>query len=445
MTVHKVLGSRYELSGLLGVGGTGEIYDAWDTRLQRPVAVKLLRPEAGGKPDVRRRFEVEARAAAALSHRCIVAVYDTGEHDGRPYLVMERLRGRTLADDIARGPLPAGRVHTVLADILGALVVAHAAGILHRDIKPANVLIEENGDVKVADFGIAKSVGDDLTRTGELVGTVAYLSPDRITGHPASVVDDLYAVGIVGYEALCGRRPFAGDNILALAREITHGEPQPLADVRPDAPPGLVAVIERALSRDPSDRFGSAHEMLAMLQGPGDHRGAVTTRLRASDAVDAEPLATNSPVHEGRPRGVRLAVGLTLIGAMAVGGIAVGFGRDTGTPLEATPGTRIPGTSASAPQRVPITPDPSAPTASVGVPVSTVIETPEVPPVVPGPANTPATPPTNTGPGLSDNGSRPGNRNGNSEGNNGNNGNGNGNAGNRGNNGNGNNGNGNGG
>lgn len=136
------------------------------------------------------------------------------------------------------------------------------------DPYPANVLIAKNGEIKVADFGIAKSVGDDLTRTGELVGTVAYLSPDRITGHPASVTDDLYAVGVVGYESLCGRRPFTEDNILALARAITHDRPQPLTELRPDAHPELVAVVERAMAREPSEaRFGIVFGAIGTARG----------------------------------------------------------------------------------------------------------------------------------------------------------------------------------
>ncbi|MDJ0399149.1 serine/threonine-protein kinase [Rhodococcus rhodochrous] len=430
MTVHKVLDGRYELSGLLGVGGSGEIHDGWDTRLHRPVAVKLLGREVGSRPDVRRRFEVEARAAAALNHPRIVAVYDTGEHDGRPYIVMERLPGRTLADDIARGPLPADRVRTVLAGILEALVAAHGAGILHRDIKPANVLIAENGEIKVADFGIAKSVGDDLTHTGELVGTVAYLSPDRITGHPASVTDDLYAVGVVGYEALCGRRPFAEDNILALARAITRDRPRPLADLRPDAHPGLVAVIERAMARESSDRFRSAHEMLAALQNSDGYRAA-TTRLPAGLAVD--PTTT---VGTDRSRGVLVAAGLTLVGALTVGGLALGFGRGDSPPA-ATPETRTPGMSASTPERVPATTELPVTPESTVVPARTADETPVVPPVVPAPvapsadAGPPRSEPEsrgNSGPGNNGNGNSQGNS-GNHNGNNGN-GNGNGNSGN---------------
>ncbi|MEE2030595.1 serine/threonine-protein kinase [Rhodococcus chondri] len=427
MTVHSVLGGRYELSGLLGVGGMGEIYDGWDTRLDRPVAVKMLRREFGSKPDVRQRFEAEARAAATLTHRCIVAVHDTGEHDGRPYIVMERLPGRTLADDIARGPLPDDRVRAVLVDVLEALIAAHDAGILHRDIKPANVLITDSG-VKVSDFGIAKSVGDDLTRTGELVGTVAYLSPDRIAGRPAEVTDDLYALGIVGYEALCGRRPFAHDNILSLARVIAYEEPQPLSEARPDADPGLVAVIEQAMARDVSRRFGSARAMLAALEDrTGTYAVAAATRsLPVDDAVTTAPI----PVAAGKAgrndpsRGVVLATALTLIGAIAVGVLALAWGQSSGTPPAATTESRTPGVSASLPQRTQAS-TPEAVESTTGLD-SAVTEIPPLPAPVPVPVTTLRVDP----PGNPDNPGNSGNGNGNSgngnsgNGNSGNNGNG---------------------
>ncbi|MEU5841561.1 serine/threonine-protein kinase [Rhodococcus sp. NPDC047139] len=432
MTVHNHLGGRYELSGLLGVGATGEIYAGWDTRLHRPVAVKLLRREIGRRPDARRRFDLEARAAAVLSHPHIVTVYDTGEYDGRPYIVMERLPGRTLAHDIACGSIPVARVRTVLVAVLEALVAAHESGILHRDIKPANLLVSENGHIKVADFGIAKMGGDDLTGTGELVGTVAYLSPGRITGHPASVSDDLYALGVVGYEALCGRRPFSGDNILALARAITHEQPPPLSDLCPHAPPGLLAVIERAMARDPSDRFGSAREMLAALHA-ADDPGAATTRLSVSGVVTA-PLSTAVPARDRADRLHRalLATGTTLVGAIVVGGLVLGLGRDTASAPAVVPETRTPGTYASLPERVTVTTDASPSPEAVPVPASAPAEIPAIPPVVARPESTEPDSRGNSGNGNagSNNGNGNGNRNGNSTNGNGNNGNGNSNRGN---------------
>lgn len=247
-----------------------EVRDGWDTRLNRPVAIKLLHPALGGQADARDRFDAEARASAALNHPGIVAVHDSGEDNGIPFIVMERLPGATLADEIARGPLPQERVRAVLDNILAALTAAHGAAILHRDIKPGNILVATgDGFMKVADFGIAKTQGAAYTRTGQIVGTIAYLSPQRLAGWPASVADDLYAVGVLGYEALAGRRPFPQDNMAALASAIFQGRPPPLARIRPDVNPALIGVIERAMAPDARRRFGSAAEMRAALLGHG--------------------------------------------------------------------------------------------------------------------------------------------------------------------------------
>lgn len=263
----RLLGGRYQVKGVLGRGGMAEVYDGWDTRLDRPVAIKLLHPRFRTKPDYRERFHAEARAAAALNHPNIVGVHDLGDDHGTSFIVMERLPGATLADEIAAGPLSETRVHSVLDDILAALSAAHGAGILHRDIKPGNILVAPDGDVvKVADFGIAQTPGAPCPVTGQIVGTMAYVSPERLTGAPAAVADDIYAVGIVGYECLTGNVPFTcEDDLPALARAILLGRPSRLGLIRPDADPGLVTVIERAMSRDPRRRFTDVEAMRVTL------------------------------------------------------------------------------------------------------------------------------------------------------------------------------------
>ncbi|OCB12962.1 protein kinase [Mycolicibacterium porcinum] len=260
------LGGRYELRGVLGRGGMAEVHDGWDTRLSRPVAVKLLYPALAADEVTRRRFENEARAAAALNHPNIVAIHDSGEDHGTPYIVMERLPGPTLAEEIAAGPLSADRVRWVLSDLLGALTAAHDSGILHRDIKPGNVLITKSGAAKLADFGIAKTDGAAHTRVGMVFGTANYLSPQRITGKPASPSDDLYALGVLGYEALTRRLPFERDNPVATMRAVLEEPLTPIGVLRPDVDPALIHVLERAMSRDPAYRFASAAEMRAALQ-----------------------------------------------------------------------------------------------------------------------------------------------------------------------------------
>jgi serine/threonine-protein kinase len=244
-----------------------EVHDGWDTRLARPVAIKILHPGFGSEPDNRRRFEAEARAAAALNDAHIVAVHDSGEHNGMPFIVMERLTGESLHDKIAQGPLPQPLVRSVLGDVLAALASAHQAGILHRDIKPANILFTSSGEAKVSDFGIAKTAHASLTAAGQVFGTTAYLSPDRVLGKPATPADDVYAVGVVGYEALTGRRAFPQENIVALAHAILHDQLPPVGALRPDADPALASVVEHAMARDPGMRFQSASAMRGALVG----------------------------------------------------------------------------------------------------------------------------------------------------------------------------------
>lgn len=269
MQAPEILGGRYELGRVLGRGGMAEVRDAWDKRLGRPVAVKLLYPSVVTQPDTRRRFATEARAAASLNHPHVVAVHDSGVHDGRHYIVLERLPGQNLADVLARnGPLPPEHVRAIMRDVLSALSAAHACGVLHRDIKPANILFTDFGGVKIADFGVAKSPDTPQTLTNRVFGTMAYLPADRIAGRPATPSDDLYALGVVAYEALTARRAFPQDNLSALADAIAAGQVPPLSAVRPDVDPALVTTIERSMARDPRWRFATAEQMRASLDAP---------------------------------------------------------------------------------------------------------------------------------------------------------------------------------
>jgi len=235
------------------------VFDAFDERLERPVAVKLLRPETESLPGMRKRFQQEARLAARLIHPNIVAVLDYGEDQASSYLVMERLPGITLRDEIARGPMPPARAVLVMTETLSALAAAHKFGILHRDIKPSNILLQDDGHTKISDFGIAKSVdiltgaevrADDMTLTGMILGTPGYLAPERRSGHPATAQSDIYSVGAVLVEALTGRRAHPG------------------AIPTDELPPRLRDVACRALATDPNRRFPSADAMLHALRPP---------------------------------------------------------------------------------------------------------------------------------------------------------------------------------
>jgi hypothetical protein len=232
------------------------VFDGFDERLERPVAVKILRPETEALPGMRRRFQQEARISARLVHPNIVAVLDYGEDGAVSFLVMERLPGRTLRDEVGRGPMPPERLAALMTDTLGALAAAHRFGVLHRDIKPSNILLDDDGHARITDFGIAKSFDamaasdatSDMTMTGVVLGTPGYLAPERRAGHSATVQSDLYSVGAVMVEALSGRR-------------VLQGENQERA-----LPPDFRPIATKALAIDPRQRFSSAEEMLHALR-----------------------------------------------------------------------------------------------------------------------------------------------------------------------------------
>ncbi len=333
------LAGRYRLDRPLGRGGMGEVWAGHDVRLRRPVAVKILRPDLARDVEARQRFEAEATAAAQLVDPHVVAIFDTGEDEGVPYIVMELLSGETLRDVLDRGPVDPARARAVADQVLAALTVAHGAGIVHRDIKPGNVLRAGPDAWKLADFGIAKSLEAtaDLTMTGLVPGTPAYLAPERLAGRPASPAADLYSVGVVLYEALSGRRPFAADSPIATVHAIQTVAPVPLDQIAPGVDPALVAVVTRAMRRDPRRRFASAAAMRAALDpratsgrtrpveavtepihppsGTRTTRGA--TRTLAPRAAPTRRPATRS--HGARWRWVAVAFGVVVLAAVAVG------------------------------------------------------------------------------------------------------------------------------
>jgi eukaryotic-like serine/threonine-protein kinase len=263
-----VVGGRYRLDGVLGEGGMARVFDAFDLTLERPVAVKVLRPEADALPDVQRRFQQEARFAAQIHHPHIVAILDFGEDKGHSYLVMERLPGITLRNEMAGGPLSPHRVVTVASEMLTALRAAHRHGVLHRDIKPSNVLLQDDGHTKLTDFGIAKGINvgrplptnPDETMTGVVLGTPGYVAPERAAGLPASVQSDLYSVGAVMVEALTGKR-------------LTPGGESAVG-----LPSSLQQIVGRAMAVDPRNRFESADAMLDALRPPANP-SEVPTRI----------------------------------------------------------------------------------------------------------------------------------------------------------------------
>jgi serine/threonine-protein kinase len=364
-----LIAGRYRLQGLIGRGGMGEVHAAHDERLDRPVAVKLLRPDLAADGRARQRFEHEARAAAAVEHPHVVTIYDTGEDDV-PFIVMERLPGETLADEIADGPLTPRRLELVARETLDALGAAHQRGILHRDVKPGNVLITADRHVKVGDFGIAKAIEARGDTTGLVVGTIAYTAPERLAGAPASPASDLYSVGVVLYEAATGTKPFARDSAAATMHAIDHDAPPALGPARPDLSPNFVAGVERALARYPRARYLSAAEMAAALLNPsgaGAQPLDQTVADRGSPTTLAFPAVVAAPRHR-RWRSLRrsrvvIAAVLGVATLAIVAGFLFGARHNDGpaTPAATTNPTVVVAPTPTTPLTAPPTTPPTSP------------------------------------------------------------------------------------
>ena len=257
---------RYRVLGRLGVGGMATVYLAEDSSLGRKVALKVMAERYSEDGEFVERFRREAQAAARLNHPNIIAVYDRGEADGRPYIAMEYLQGRTLKQVIqAEGPLPPERAIAIAMQVLAGLRYAHEHGVVHRDVKPHNVLVGDDGRIKVTDFGIAHAGDPQMTEVGSIVGTAQYLSPEQARGRGVGPQTDIYSLGVVLYEMLAGRVPFEGDSSVAIAMQHVSDPPPPLRALAPDVPESLALVVAHAMLKDPAQRYGSADEFAADL------------------------------------------------------------------------------------------------------------------------------------------------------------------------------------
>jgi len=303
-----MLDGRYRLGAMIARGGMSTVYRGLDTRLDRPVAVKVMSPQYVADPTFLSRFEREARLAASLGHPGVVAVYDQGQDGDLVFLVMELVDGGTLRDLIReRGPLPVPVVLAILDPLLDALGAAHASGLVHRDVKPENVLISARGAVKIADFGLVRAIGSQTVATGDVIlGTVAYLSPEQVATGVSDARTDVYAAGIVAFEMLTGKPPYEGDNAMSVAYQHVHSDVPAPSTQAPGVPPQLDDLIVAATARDPGDRPRDASAFLAELRDVRSALGVATAAVpvprtrRSSPAppvpvpIDPHPQATRA-------------------------------------------------------------------------------------------------------------------------------------------------------
>ncbi len=314
------LGTRlgpYEIEAPAGAGGMGEVYRARDTRLDRTVAIKVLPEQFATNPELRQRFEREARSISALNHPHICTLHDVGHQDGIDFLVMEYIQGESLADRTARGPLPVEQVLKIGMQIAEALEKAHGAGIIHRDLKPGNIMLSKSG-AKLLDFGLAKPAGavlaarvssgaagvtrtgppSPVTEKGNIVGTFQYMSPEQVEGKEADSRSDIFALGAVLYEMATGKRAFDGKSPISVASAILEKDPEPISKAQPLTPPALEYVVAKCLAKDPEERIQSAHDVKLQLawiaesgaQAEGTGAGQRKGRERFAWAVAAALL-----------------------------------------------------------------------------------------------------------------------------------------------------------
>lgn len=325
---------RYRVIERVGVGGMADVYRAEDVQLGREVALKVLHRRFAQDAEFVERFRREAQAAASLVHPNVVTIFNRGEHDGTYYIAMEYLPGRSLKRLIAeKGPLPQAEALAIALQIARAAGFAHSRGVIHRDLKSQNVIVDEQGSVKVTDFGIARAGPSEITETGSILGTAQYLSPEQAQGLPVSPRSDLYSIGVILFEMLTGRLPFEGDSAVSIALKHISEPPPPLEQLRPDVDPRLADLVRRLLEKDPERRPASAAEVVAELEqiaatlgsasGSGSHTSAFAAV--AADGGNPAPAQAASAADDGprRPWGAWLLGGLVLLLALVVGWLAL--------------------------------------------------------------------------------------------------------------------------
>lgn len=289
-----VLDGRYRVQTPIASGGMSTVYRGLDMRLDRPVALKVMDARYAGDHQFLARFQREARAIARLKHPGLVAIYDQGQDTTHPFLVMELVEGGTLRELLReRGPMPPHAVVAVLRPVLGGLGEAHRAGLVHRDIKPENVLISDDGEVKLVDFGLVRATAEaGITSTSVILGTAGYLSPEQVGGHPTGPRSDIYSTGIMAFELLTGTMPFQGDNPLSVAHQRLDRDVAPPSSIIDGVPPQFDEFIARATARDPENRFPDAVAMGAQLDAIAEELGLPAFRVPAPQNSAGHAAAT---------------------------------------------------------------------------------------------------------------------------------------------------------
>ncbi|MGH3023203.1 MAG: protein kinase domain-containing protein [Gaiellaceae bacterium] len=328
MSVATLAGGRYLLERELGRGGMAAVHLASDTELGRQVAVKVLASHLAGDEAFRQRFVREARMAARLAHPNVVRVFDAGEEDGRPFIVMEYVPGVTLAEELERVErLAPARTVDLALQICGGLDDAHRAGLVHRDVKPGNLLLRDDGVLKIADFGIARAAeATQLTQVGSVLGTAAYLAPEQAAGEQVTAAADIYALGVVLYELLTGRTPFAFESPADLLVKQRESSMPPVRELEPEVPEALEAAVMHCLARNPAYRPPSAaalaHELAAASPETPTASLPPVTGVRATE-VATEPLAPPAATESARPRRGRLAAVIAGLVVLALAAAAL--------------------------------------------------------------------------------------------------------------------------
>lgn len=349
---------RYDLTAHLARGGMADVFEASDRMLDRQVAVKILHQRYAETDSFVARFRKEAQAAANLSHPNIVSIYDWGEEDGTYFIVMELVKGRSLRDVVkSEGKILPRRAAEIATEVSSALEVAHRNRVIHRDIKPGNILLSEEGVVKVTDFGVARAWDDseDLTKTGAVIGTATYFSPEQARGDPADERSDIYSLGVVLYEMLVGRPPFSGETPVSVAYQHVTAEVLPPSRLNPDVPPELEAIVMQSLAKDPARRYEAAahirRDLLLFLQGRTRPRPATTPRPPTAQVARRPdlPPPTVSPdeayrrVHATprQPSQVPFVITSVALAALVVVGVWYLFNVITDQPSETTTTTGV--------------------------------------------------------------------------------------------------------